>query len=141
MLVGFHGNLENQSVTIFNLLHSSFGRDWLFNDFVRIQSDVVWNGLRSVFWFSSQLQGLWQSEGWGSSNLQSLLTVGTFNNGFFSSSSFTCLKCGVHLLVNHDHATSKVQIRSHGTVQVLRGVEFPTTRIFDGLISFKIVLL
>lgn len=62
----------------------------MFDDLVRVQSVVVWDGLGGVLWRSSQLQDLWQSEGGRSSGLQSLLTVGTLDNSLLSSASLSC---------------------------------------------------
>lgn len=88
VLVRFNVDLENQSVVIFNFLQSGFRSNWSNNNFVRVQSVVMWNRLGSVFWRSRQFQGLWQSEAWAASDLQDFLGVTALDDGFLSAFSF-----------------------------------------------------
>lgn len=87
VLVSLDANLQNQGVTVLDLLDGSLRSNWGLNDLVGIQSVVVWDGLSGVSWRSSQLQGLWQFEGGGGSHLGNLLGVSTLQSRFLSSSS------------------------------------------------------
>lgn len=87
MLVGLDGNLENQGVTVLDLLDGGLRGNWRLDDLVGIQSSVGWNGSGGESWLSGQLQGLWKSEGGAGSDLSGLLGVGTLQGRFLSSSS------------------------------------------------------
>lgn len=87
VLVGLQGNLENQGVTVLDLLDGGLRGNWGLDDLVGIQSSVVRNGGSSVSWLSGQLQGVWKSEGGVGSHLGGLLGVGTLQSRFLSSSS------------------------------------------------------
>lgn len=87
VLVGLQGNLENQGVTVLDLLDGSLRGNWGLDDLVGIQSSVVRNSGSSVSGLSSQLQGVWKSEGGVGSHLSGLLGVGTLQSRFLSSSS------------------------------------------------------
>lgn len=89
VLVGLDGNLQNQGVTVLNLLDGGLRGNWRLDDLVSVQSVVVWNRLSGVSWGSSQLQGLWQSEGGRGSDLNNLLRVSTLQSRFLSSSSLS----------------------------------------------------
>lgn len=89
VLVSLQADLENQGVTVLNLLNSSLRGNWGLNDLVGVHSVVVRNGLSGVERVLSQLQGLWQSEGRRSSDLNSLLGVVTLQSRFLSSSSLS----------------------------------------------------
>lgn len=87
VLVGLQGNLENQGVTVLDLLDGSLRGNWGLDDLVGIQSSVVRNSGSSVSGLSGQLQGVWKSEGGVGSHLSGLLGVGTLQSRFLSSSS------------------------------------------------------
>lgn len=89
VLVGLDGNLQNQGVTVLNLLDGSLRGNWRLNNLVSVQSVVVWDRLSGVSWRSGQLQGLWQSEGSRGSDLNNLLRVSTLQSRFLSSSSLS----------------------------------------------------
>lgn len=89
VLVRLQADLEHQGVTVFNLLDGSLRRNRRLDDLVGVHSVVVWNGLSGVSWGSSQLQGVWQSEGGGGSHLGHLLRVSTLQSRFLSSGSFS----------------------------------------------------
>lgn len=106
VLVGLDAHLQNQGVTVLNLLDGGLRGNWRLDDLVSVQSGVVWDGLSGVSWGSGQLQGLWQSEGSVGSNLGDLLGVGTLQSRFLSSSSLSvwrlvcasvswCCRCGI----------------------------------------------
>lgn len=87
VLVGLQGNLENQGVTVLDLLDGGLRGNWGLDDLVGIQSSVVRNGSSGVLRLSGQLQGVWKSEGGVGSHLSGLLGVGTLQSRFLSSSS------------------------------------------------------
>lgn len=87
VLVSLDANLQNQGVSVLNLLDGGLGGKWGLDDLVGIQSVVVWDGLSGVSWRSGQLQSLWQSEGGVGSHLGDLLGVGTLQSRFLSSRS------------------------------------------------------
>lgn len=87
VLVGLQGNLENQSVTVLDLLDGGLRGNWGLDDLVSIQSSVVRNSGSGVSGLSGQLQGVWKSEGGVGSHLSGLLGVSTLQSRFLSSSS------------------------------------------------------
>lgn len=89
VLVSLNGDLQNQGVTVLNLLDGGLRGNWRLNNLVSVQSVVVWDRLSGVSWGSSQLQGLWQSEGGRGSDLNNLLRVSTLQSRFLSSSSLS----------------------------------------------------
>ena len=88
VLVGLDVNLENQDVSVLNLLHGSLRGNWRNNHLVGIHSVVVGNSLSSILGSSGQLQGLWSVETGVSSHLDNLVGVGTFQGGLLSVGSF-----------------------------------------------------
>lgn len=96
VLVSLQANLENQGVTVLNLLDGSLRGNWGLNDLVGVHSVVVWNGLSGVERSLWSLQGLWQSELGRSSDLDGLLRVGTLQSRFLSSSSLSVCNVSIN---------------------------------------------
>lgn len=88
MLVGLHTDLENQGVTILNLLDSGLSGDRGDDDLVGVQSWGVRNS-QGRFRVSAQLQGSWQLEGGVGSDLRQSLGVGTLQCSFLGGRSLS----------------------------------------------------
>lgn len=88
-LVGLQADLENQGVTVLNLLDSSLRSNRRYNNQVGVQIVTARNGRSGVGWVLWHLEGLWHSELGRCSDLSGPLEDGALQSRFLSSSSLS----------------------------------------------------
>ena len=108
VLVGLDVHLEDEDVTVFDLLHSGFRGNGGDDDLVVVHAVVVGDSLSGVLPVTSQLEGVGSVEGGQGSDLLHLVTVGTLQGSLLGSSSFSGynVSIGFHT-INSGNATGR----------------------------------
>jgi hypothetical protein len=92
MLVGTDIAQEDKGVLVFDLLHRTFGSQWLADDRVLVELRSTRNGFALIDWVASRTVGFWTMESGRSTNLASGRAVSTLKGGLAGGERLVLLR-------------------------------------------------